>query len=604
MLPRAVSGDRGPDPGMAIGRRVNGWLRALAALVRSEQLWLTILAALVGAVAAYAAIAFRELADLTAMLVYGGGEAEISFRARLLPWWLLPLLPAAGGLVLGLLCWRVLPGPLPQGVADVVEASALRGGRMPLAPGLAAAFLSATSIGVGASVGREGPIVHLGATLAARVAERLHLGPALARTLLGCGVAASVAAAFNAPIAGVFFALEVVVGHYGLGAFSPVVIASLVGTIVTRVHIGEYPAFALGSPEIASYWEVPAFLLLGAVCAAAAIALVLAIGLVQDLHERFSVPPPLRPALAGLFTGAIAIWFPQVLGVGYEITTAALLGTLRLGDYVLLAVAKAAATAVCLGSLFGGGIFSPSLAIGALTGGAFGLVAAGLFPDLGSDPQIYATLGMGAFAAVTLGAPISTAIMIFELTSNYAVTFALMASIAVASLVTRQLFGHSFFTWQLARRGIELSEHRELGLLRHRRVVEVMRDDQVSVLPDDGLATIWARFHERHGPVFVVDGAGRLVGRIDFEDLLDAGLDPDHPADLVAAKLMRPVAVTLHPGDDLASALARCRAFQLEHLPVVDERDSVLVGEVRMRDLIEAYNLALLEARAFEQGQR
>lgn len=588
---------------MVMGRTVNGRARGVAALGRSEQLRLTILAALVGALAAYAAIAFRQLADLIAMLVYGGSEAEITFRARLLPRWLLPLLPAAGGLVLGLLCRYVLPGPLPQGVADVMEASALRAGRMPFASGLAAAFLSANSIGVGGSVGREGPIVHLGATLAARVAERLGLAPALARTLPGCGVAASVAAAFNAPIAGVFFALEVVVGHYGLGAFSPVVIASLVGTILTRVHVGEYPAFALGSPGIASYWEVPAFLLLGAVCAVAAIALILAIGLVQDLHERFSVPEPLRPALAGLFTGTIAIWFPQVLGVGYEITTAALLGTLGLADYVLLAVAKAAATAVCLGSLFGGGIFSPSLAIGALTGGAFGLVAAGLVPELGSDPQIYATLGMGAFAAVTLGAPISTAIMIFELTSNYAVTFALLGSIAVASLLTRQLFGHSFFTWQLARRGVELSGQRELGLLRHRRVAEVMRDDQVSVLPDDDLATIRARLHERHGPIFVVGRTGRLLGRIEFADLLDSGLDPDRPADLVAGKLMRPVAVALHPGDDLASALARCRAFELEHLPVVEGEDCVLVGEVRMRDLIEAYNLALLEARAFEQGQ-
>lgn len=589
---------------MAVQWPEAGRWRAVATIVRGEPLVLGIIAAVVGATAAYGAIAFRELADLTALLVYGGGEAEITLRARLLPWWLLPLLAAAGGLILGLLCRYLLPGPLPQGVADVMVASALRGGRMPLAPGLSAAFLSAASIGVGASVGREGPIVHLGASLASWFAERLQLSPALARTILGCGVAASVAAAFNAPIAGVFFALEVVVGHYGLGAFSPVVIASLVGTIITRVHIGEYPAFALGSPGITSYWEVPAFLLLGGVCAGVAVALILAIGFVQELHQRLRIPMPLRPALAGLATGIVAIWFPQVLGVGYEVTTAALLGTLQLKDYMLLAVAKTAATAVCLGSLFGGGIFSPSLAIGALTGGAFGLIAASVFPELSSGPQIYATLGMGALAAATLGAPISTVIMIFELTSNYAVTFALMASVAVASLLTRQLFGYSFFTWQLARRGIDLAEHRELGLLRHRRVAEVMRDDQVSVLPEDGLATIWARFHERRGPIFVVDARGRLVGRIDFEDLLDAGLDPERPADLNAARLMRPVAVTLQPQDDLASAFSRCRAFEIEHLPVVDGRDSVLVGEVRMRDLIASYNLALLEARAFEQGHR
>lgn len=589
---------------MASRATVTRKLGALAARIPNQQLLFTILAALVGTVAAYAAIALRGLADLTALLGYGGSEAEISFRARLLPWWLLPLVPAAGGLVLGLLSRRVLPGPLPQGVADVIEASALHAGRMPLAPGLAAAFLSATSIGVGASVGREGPIVHLGATLAAQVADRLDLSPALARTLLGCGVAASVAAAFNAPIAGVLFALEVVVGHYGLGAVSPVVIAAVIGTIITRVHIGESPAFALGSPEIASYWEVPAFLLLGAVCAVAAVALIRAIGFVQDLHARLTVPPALRPALAGLLTGVLAIGFPQVLGVGYEITTAALLGTLSFADYVLLALAKSAATALCLGSLFGGGIFSPSLAIGALVGGAFGLVATSAFPELGSDPQIYATLGMGAFAAVTLGAPISTAIMIFELTSNYAVTFALMGAIAVALLVNRQLFGHSFFTWQLARRGIELLDQQGLGLLRPRCVAEVMRDDHVSVRPDDDLRAIWARFHQRRGPLFVVNASGQPVGHIAFEDLLAAGLDPERRTEWIAAQLMRPITVCLRPEDDLASAFRSGHACAVEHLPVVDGNNGALVGEVRMRDLIDAYHDALLEARAFEQGRR
>ncbi len=576
----------------------------LLRLVRNEQLLLLVVAAVAGAAAAYAAIGFRELVRLVAWAAYGIGGGDPAAAARGLPWWILIAVPAAGGLVLGLLTRFVLPGPLPQGVADVIEACALRNGHMPLKSGLAAAFLSASSIGVGASVGREGPIVHLGATLASWFAKRLHLGPSLARTLLGCGVSGAIAAAFNAPIAGVFFALEVVVGHYGLGAFSPVVIASLVGTVVTRVHIGDEPAFGLLPHVVASFWEVPAFLLLGVVSAAVAMALMWAIGIVQRLHDRLRVPSWLQPALAGLVLGIMALGFPEILGVGYEVTTRALYGEFALESFLLLAVVKTAATALCLGSRFGGGIFSPSLAIGALTGGAFGLVAGSLFPDLASGAGVYATLGMGAVAAATLGAPVSTVIMIFELTTDYGITFALMASVAVATLLTRQLYGHSFFTWQLACRGVDVEGHRELALLRTRRVRDVMRDDHVEVPRSAPLEEVKRRFHERHGPIFVVEEDGTLYGAITLEDLVEAEFAPGDGERPRAERLARRLPVVLFPQEDLAAAFRRCHTYQLEHVPVVrSARDFHLVGEVRMRDLIEAYNRALLEARAQEQGR-
>ncbi len=575
----------------------------LLRLVRNEQMLLLLVAALAGATAAYAAIAFRELVRLVVRLGYGVGGGDPAVAAADLPWWLLVTVPAAGGLLLGLLTRFLLPGPLPQGVADVIEACALRNGRMPLRTGLAAAFLSASSIGVGASVGREGPIVHLGATLASWFAKRLHLGPSLSRTLLGCGVSGAIAAAFNAPIAGVFFALEVVVGHYGLGAFSPVVIASLVGTVVTRVHIGAEPAFGLMPHFVASFWEVPAFLLLGVVAAGVAIALLWAIGIVRRLHARWAIPSWLQPALAGLLLGTMAIGFPEILGVGYQVTTRALYGEFPLESFVLLAVVKTAATALCLGSRFGGGIFSPSLAVGALTGGAFGLVAGAVFPELASGPGVYATLGMGALAAATLGAPVSTVIMIFELTTDYGITFALMASVAVASLLTRQLYGHSFFTWQLAVRGIDVEGHRELALLRSRRVHDVMRVDHVEVPRDASLEEIKRRFHARHGPIFVVEADGTLFGAITLEDLVEAEF-ADGRGKLRAEDLARRLPVVLFPGENLAAAFRRCHTFQLEHVPVVRSRqDFHLVGEVRMRDLIEAYNRALLEARAQERGR-
>ena len=566
---------------------------------------LGVLAVLVGAAAAYAAIGFREGADLIAWLLYGAAEEKVPALIREAAAWHLLLVPALGGLALGLLAAYVLPGPQPQGVADVIEASTLRNGRLDAGLMWSGAFYSIASIGVGASVGREGPIVHLSASLASLAARRLGLGPSLVRTLLGCAVAGGVAASFNAPLAGVFFALEVVVGHYGIGAFSPVVIASVIGTIITRVHIGPEPAFDLMPQVVVSFWELPAFILLGFVCAGAALALVGGIALVQNLHRRLRVPRWLQPAIGGLGLGALAYAYPEILGVGYEITSAALSNGVALHALVLLALAKIAGSALCLGSGFGGGIFSPSLAVGALTGGAFGLVAAHAFPDLASASSVYAVLGMGAVAASVLGAPISTVIMIFELTQNYEITFALMVSVAIASLVFRNQFAESFFLWQLRRRGVSVEGQRELGLLRLRRVSELMQNDYDAVPADAGLAVLKAhlRTHPKAG-LYVVDKDGNLIGAIGVEDLAEAVL-ADDPAEIGAEGLARKLPVVLRPDDDLASAFTRCQTLQEAHVPVVrGEEDARLVGEVRFADLIRAYNTALLEARAIEQGRR
>ena len=263
-------------------------------VTRNEQLLLFVLAVVVGIAAGYGALVFRLLTAAIQVLFLGHGTEHLVSAAATTPWWQVLLAPTVGGFLVGLFTRFVLPGRLPQGVAQVMEASALRQGRMALNEGLGAAFVSAASIGCGASVGREGPIVHLGATLGSYVARRLHLSLPLAQTLLGCGVAAAIASAFNAPIAGVFFALEVVVGHYGLGAFSPVVISSVMGTVITRIHIGRDAAFILPPQQVVSFLEIPAFVLLGLVSALSAIALIRGIALVQATHDRVGTPAWLR----------------------------------------------------------------------------------------------------------------------------------------------------------------------------------------------------------------------------------------------------------------------------------------------------------------------
>ena len=582
------------------------WLkRAWRDFCHNDQVLLFFLAAIIGMAAGYGAIGFRLLVAGLQWGFFGNPMDQIVSKAADLPWWHLIIVPALGGLGVGLFVKLVLPGRLPQGVADVMAASALRSGRMSLREGLAAALLSAGSIGCGASVGREGPIVHLGATFASAVAQRLHLSPSLARTLLGCGVAAAIASAFNAPIAGVFFALEVVIGHYGISAFSPVVISSVIGTVITRIHIGADAAFILPPQQVASFWELPAFIILGPVCALAAMGLLRGIALVQWVHNKLGIIEWLRPAAAGLIVGLIAVKIPEVLGVGYETTDNTLKGSYELSFLILLAIAKGAATVICLGSGFGGGIFSPSLVLGALVGSAYGMIAVGVFPDLGSSTSVYALLAMAAVAGCTLGAPISTIIMVFELTADYGITFALMVTVAIASLMFRQLHWHSFFSWQLLKRGIDLYTRHDQRLLASRKVAEIMLPEVVTVGLDADLDRLKSMFLHRHLPIFVVDEEGHLVGTIHFDDLADAAFEPNQEKPPTARDLVHRLPSALTPEDDLEKALRICEANHEEHMPVVKDNESLeVIAEVRLTDLYLAQNQALLEARELEIGER
>ncbi|MGF1476667.1 MAG: chloride channel protein [Geminicoccaceae bacterium] len=577
--------------------------KTLGRLASHEQVVLGFLAVLVGALSGLGSIGFRYLIDATQWIFFGPGA--LGELAAGLPWYQVVAVPTFGGLLVGVLCVYVLPGAPPRGVAEVIEANALRNGRMSLNAGLSATLVSGLSIGCGASVGREGPIVHLGGSLASYVARKLHLGPSLSRTLLGCGVAAAIAAAFNAPIAGVFFALEVVIGHYGLGAFSPVVIASVVGTMLTRIHFGDVAAFSLPPQIVTSFWEMPAFVILGLLCGLLSILLIKSVGWVQDFHDRLRIPLWLRPAVAGVAVGGIAVGCPEVLGIGYDTNDAALRGNFVFTAVVTIALAKSFATVVSLGSRFGGGIFSPSLVIGATVGVAYGMVVGGFFPELSSNYTLYGILGMGAMAASTIGAPISTVIMIFELTLDYGATFALMAAVAVSAIVTKQLLGHSFFTWQLAQRGVSVSDSLEMGVLDKRKVRDVMHRDCISVGEDTPISELCHRFRNSHLPIFVSGDDGRLLGTVAVEDLADVLVDHQEENENFRARdLVRQTHTVLVPDDNLVTALKRSRAHDEDHIPVVRSKDDMtVIGEVRQRDLLLAYNRALLEARARERGE-
>ncbi|NIA68668.1 chloride channel protein [Pelagibius litoralis] len=590
-------------PGRVLRKRV---VIPLLRFGRNDQVVLSVLAVVIGAAAGGAAIAFRDAIAGIQWLVYGFGGEQVASEASGLAWWHLLLVPTLGGLAIGLFIRFALPDGKPQGVAHVMEASALRDGRMSLTVGIRAAVASAASIGFGASVGREGPVVHLGACLGSWVAKRLHLGRVLARTLLGCGVAAGVAASFNAPIAGTFFALEVVVGHYALSAFAPIVIASVTGTLISRARYGDFPAFIL--PEnwsIVSFWEFPAFALLGLVSAVAAILFMRSIIFTEDVVGRLAIPSWSGPAFGGFLLGCIALQFPQVLGVGYEATDAALSNLYPLWLLLALIVAKAAATAICLGSGFAGGVFSPSLFIGAMVGGAYGVLATQAFPDLSSGHGAYTIIGMGAVTGAVLGAPISTILMIFEMTNDYELTIAVMLATVIASVVTQQVHGQSFFLQQLERRGVSLRGGHQTGLMRRIKISSVMDDRYSAVAPDTPIAQVRLKLQSAPwGELFVVEEDGSLCGVITYADLHEAAFDTSHDSEIIAANVARAVPAVLQIGDHLEAAVKVYNLTGEPHVPVVTDKKSMLMrGLVHEHQVMLAYQRALDLARAEERGE-
>jgi CIC family chloride channel protein len=588
-------------------RKIKRRLRvSLLRFGRNDQVVLSILAVVIGAAAGGAALAFRDAIGGIQWLALGFSGEKVASLAAGLPWWQLLLAPSLGGLVIGLFIRYAMPDGRPQGVPQVIEASALNDARMSLTVGIRAALASAASIGVGASVGREGPVVHLGACLGSWVAKRLHLGRVLARTLLGCGVAAGVAASFNAPIAGSFFALEVVVGHYALSAFAPIVIASVTGTLISRARYGDFPAFIL--PEnwtIVSFWEFPAFAILGLVSALAAILFMWSLTFAEDTTTKLPLPRWLHPALAGLLVGAIALVFPQVLGVGYEATDAALSDSYELWLLLALIVAKTAATAICLGSGFAGGVFSPSLFIGAMVGGAYGVIATQAFPELSSGHGAYTIIGMGAVAGAVLGAPISTILMIFELTGDYELTIAVMLATVIASVVTQQVHKHSFFIWVLERRGVSIRGGHQSGLMRRVKVSSVMDHRYSAVTPETPIAQVRLKLQAAPwGELFVVDEEGELSGVITYADLHEAAFDTSHDSELIAGNVARNVPAMLQISDHLEAAVNVFNVTGEPHIPVVaDKKSKVMRGLVHEHEVMLAYQRALNQARAEERGE-
>lgn len=582
----------------------------LQKLKQRDKILSSILAVFTGVAVACAAIGFRQLIYIVQVRLLGSDEENIFDFVTGLTGSRIVFSTVTGGLVISFIYRFLMKSNRAYSIADVMAANAIHHTAIPAKKGLLSAVTSAIALGAGSAAGREGPIVHLGATLSSWISRKLHLPPAMSRTILGCGVAAAISSSFNAPIAGVFFALEVILGHYALNTFAPIVIASVSATIVSRIYLGDYPAFIIPDYHITTFWEFPAFILLGLISAMAAIIFIKTIFFTEKITRKIPIPEWALPPIGGLAIGLLALISPYILGHGYGTTDGALKELFSFKLLLLLIILKIAASSISLAFRFGTGIFSPSLFLGAMVGGAFGFIAssmANIYGDTTFSYGLYAIVGMGAVASAVLGAPISTILIIFELTGDYQITIALMVSVVISTLVTQHfLKATSVFHMQLKQDGLDL----EGGRARH-----VMRSTFVRTLMINSYTTASSevtveQIHDtllsgQHDHIFILDEGCRIVGTItvtelrtayakEKEDEKDAGAISSSPA----VDFARPVPIVLTPSDNLEDAFQKFDMSGEETLPVVtDDAQAEIIGILHLKYVLQAYNKALLEEK-------
>ena len=533
-------------------------------------------------------------------------EGDLVEMVRHTSWWVILLVPTLGGLASGLIVTRMTPKYTGHGVTEVMEAVIRDGGvispEVPFWKGLAAAAVT----GAGGSVGREGPLVQIGAGVGSALGQRLGFSKSNLVVLAASGAAAGIAASFNAPIAGAMFALEIILGDFGVRTFSPIVIASVMGTVTSRALLGASSEVARASYVFVSGLEIVPYALLGLLCGGLSISYIVAMERVEHVFGGHAggqvgkairtLPVWARPALGGLGVGVLGLFLPQVLGTGYSTMNQALAGHVDGFLAAGICLAKIFATSFTLGSGGQGGSFFPATYIGALGGTAFGALIHHIAPGITASSGPYALVGMGAVVAGATQAPLTGIVMLFELTSDYQIILPLMVACILATSLVQLVMGGSLYTLKLREKGIVIRSGRDLSILQAISVGETMSREVETVAQDWSLARLVNLISSSSQPAFpVLDHGGELVGMVSLSEVRSALGNLADLGNLVAAfDLARQDVTSVFPDEDGEAALARMEGRDLECLPVVERYQSrKVVGLVTRREILEAYELRL-----------
>lgn len=542
-------------------------------------------AVIVGAVGAFATIAFREGITLLQTLIAGHGGSLVEM-ARGLPWTVRIFVPAAGGLVAGL-CLLLARGPDKKLNTDYMEAITIGEGVIPVRQSLWRSLSSLCTIASGGSIGREGSMVQLAALCASLFGRWIHLDPPRLRLLIACGAAAGITSAYNAPIAGAFFVTEIVLGSIAMESFGPILVASVVANITMREFAGYRPPYEMPVFPAVTGIEVLLFVALGALCGLTAPYFLRLLNASKAGFARLTIPLPLRLALGGLIVGVLSVQAPEVWGNGYSVVNSILHQPWAWGTLVTVLLLKVVATAATVGSGAVGGIFTPTLFVGAVAGCLFGQAVHAIWPDATSLPFAYAMVGMGAFLTAATHAPLMAILMIFEMTLSYQVVLPLMLSCVVAYFVARAIAQASMYEVTLRRNRAE-KERLRLRATQMRDLIKPA--DTVLPLSADvqEMARVFLAYPVKY--LYAIDDAGRFKGVVALKDITSDLLKNSDTSKKTAADYLQPRFSVLTPDMPLEVALQHFMAFQGERLPVVEsDRDPRLIGVVYKTSLLDAY---------------
>ena len=573
-------------------RRANPAIALLQRLNPSETQVLVASGIAVGIGAGVGAVLFRYLIQFFEYVFFDVVEpalATVFGSAAVI------FIPALGGLIFGPLIYFFAREAKGHGVPEVMQAVALRGGRIRPVVAVVKSLASALCIGSGGSVGREGPIVQIGSALGSTFGQLLRMSDDRVRTLVACGAAGGIAATFNAPIAGVFFALEIILGEFTTRAFGIVVLSSLTASVIGRAAFGNVAAFPVPSYELVSVSELPLYALLAAIAAVVGFGFTRTLYWFEDRFDDIRMKEYLKPVPGGLMVGLLGLGLPQIFGVGYPAMEKALHGEYVFGLLSILILAKVLAVSLTIGSGGSGGVFAPSLFVGAMLGTSFGSVIHTLLPNSTAPAGAYGLVGMAAVFAAAAHAPITAVIILFELTGDYKIILPLMGAVVIATLVSEALSKETIYTLKLRRQGIDLLAGGEVDLLRSIKVFEAMTTSVPVISRDHSVAEASELLGQsREHALALINKAGELTGLATIGDVNTAMMEnkPGLPLSGIAT---RPV-VTVFPDETLSQAMKRMNVRDVQQLPVVRRTNPKrMLGMLRRNDISRAYSQAMLE---------
>jgi len=565
-------------------------------LLSDEHTLMVVFGILVGVAGGYGAVGFRYLINFIQSIAYGSPD-ELLEVVRSIPWYMRIVIPAVGGLIVGPTVYFFAREAKGHGVPEVMYAVALKQGIIRKRIVFIKALVSAVCIGTGGSVGREGPIVQIGSAVGSTLGQLFNVSANRMRTMVGCGAAAGIAATFNAPIAGSIFALEIILGEFEIASFSPIIISAVSATAISRHYLGDVPAFILPEYILHSPLEFPLYALLGIFCALVAVGFTLFLYRAEDAWDSLKFPEYLKAVAGGLLIGTMGLVFPQVLGVGYGAIDLALMIKLSWWFMALLVLFKILATSITIGSGGSGGIFAPSLFMGAMAGGAFGAIVNHFFPSVAASPGAYAVVGMGAVVAATTHGPLQAIMIIYEMTGNYKIILPLMVTCIISCLIARRLCSESIYTFKLIRRGINIRGGAEVNILSSMSVKNVMYHT-VEIVPETmNLKELADKLPKSRSNNFVVvNDKEEISGVLTFLDYYDKLFNEKLDDHMMVKDIMTPDVVTVSIEDNLDTALKKITSEDFSILPVVSPDDPLkMLGILTRRDILEAYDQAVIK---------